>query len=345
MEELLTATQNERARLFEEAYERSARTKSAIIIEKDFWVCWTLNRIFTNPKLAPHIIFKGGTSLSKCYGMIDRFSEDLDLTLSKTYIGITRESDPITASTSSQRGKRLIELSTTVTTKIINDVKPMLNDDFKLNLSPYFNESEWKLTTDESDAQTLLFHYPSSFDKNPDGYIQRVVKLELGARGDNNPCDTKRITPYAQEYLPELFTNTPEIKVTALTAKRTFWEKVTLLHAEYHRDPQKSLPGRLFRHYYDIVMLDQNNITHAALQDISLLDDVLNNKVIYFPSKWANYDTAKIGSLRLCPNSVFLDSLREDSKQMDEMFFDNMPDFDSIMSKIEDIEKRINTHE
>jgi hypothetical protein len=145
--------------------------------------------------------------------------------------------------------------------------------------------------------------------------------------------------------LPELFTNTPEIKVTTLTAKRTFWEKVTLLHAEYHRDPQKPLPSRLFRHYYDIVMLDQNNITNAALQDISLLDDVLNNKVIYFPSKWANYDTAKIGSLRLCPNSLFLDSLREDSKQMDEMFFDNMPHFDSIMSKIEDIEKRINTHE
>jgi predicted nucleotidyltransferase component of viral defense system len=89
MEELLTATQNERARLFEEAYERSARTKSAIIIEKDFWVCWTLNRIFTNPKLAPHIIFKGGTSLSKCYGMIDRFSEDLDLTR-KHYFFITR---------------------------------------------------------------------------------------------------------------------------------------------------------------------------------------------------------------------------------------------------------------
>lgn len=342
MEELLTATQNERARLFEEAYERSARTKSAIIIEKDFWVCWTLNRIFSNPDLAQHIIFKGGTSLSKCYGIIDRFSEDIDLTLSKTYIDIAGANDPITASTSSQRGKRLTELTDAVTTKISTVVKPILIDDFKENLSPYFSDGEWQITTDASDAQTLLFHYPSSFDKNPDGYIQRVVKLELGARGDNSPCDTKRIIPYAQDYLPELFTNTPEIKVTALTAKRTFWEKITLLHAEHHRDTRKHLPSRLFRHYYDIVMLDHNNITQEVLQDTTLLSDVVKNKMIYFPSKWANYDTANIGSLRLYPNEIFLESLRKDSQQMGEMFFGDRPNFDYIMFEIKRIEAVIN---
>lgn len=345
MEELLKTSQNERAKLFGEVYERSAKTKSPIIIEKDFWVCWTLNRIFSNPTLAPHIIFKGGTSLSKCYGIIERFSEDIDLTLSKSYIGITGDNDPITAPTSSQRGKRLVDLTSAVTAKISTDVMPNLVEDFKVNLSPYFRESEWQITIDETDAQTLLFHYPSCFAKKSDDYIQSAVKLELGARGDNSPCDIRAITPYLQDYMPELFDNSPQINVTALTAKRTFWEKITLLHAEYHRDPQKPLPGRLFRHYYDIVMLDQHSITDDALQNTELLNDVLRNKITYFPSKWANYESAIIGSLRLYPNEHFLDSLRDDSKQMGAMFFGNIPDFDFIMSNIQRIEKKINDHD
>lgn len=342
MEELLTATQSERARLFEEAYERSARTKSAIIIEKDFWVCWTLNRIFSNPDFAQHIIFKGGTSLSKCYGIIDRFSEDIDLTLSKSYIGITEENDPILASTTSQRGKRLNDLTDAVITKINNDVKPLLFSEFQKSLSHYFDENEWQLTTAENDEQTLIFHYPSCFEKISNGYIQTAIRLELGARGDNNPCESKAISSYIQQILPELFDNPPEISVTALTAKRTFWEKITLLHAEYHRDPQKPLPSRLFRHYYDIVMMDHGNITLDALQDTALLNDVVRNKVNYFPSKWASYETANLGNLRLYPNKIFFESLRDDSQQMGEMFFGDRPDFDYIMSEIRRIEEVIN---
>lgn len=96
MRELLESTQEERAKYFQEATARSEKIKNVIIIEKDFWVCWTLDQIFSNPILSPHITFKGGTSFSKCYGFIDRFSEDIDLTLSKQYIGITAENDPAT---------------------------------------------------------------------------------------------------------------------------------------------------------------------------------------------------------------------------------------------------------
>lgn len=115
-----------------------------------------------------------------------------------------------------------------------------------------------------------------------------------------------------------------------------------MLHAEYHRDPQKSLPGRMFRHYYDIVMLDKKNITQAALNDIDLLKDVVKNKVIYFPSKWENYDDAKIGSMRLYPNDVFIESLKRDSEKMTDMFFGESPDFNETMSEIKRIEAVIN---
>ncbi|OGO94866.1 MAG: hypothetical protein A3F10_05520 [Coxiella sp. RIFCSPHIGHO2_12_FULL_42_15] len=342
MKELLSASRTERAQLFQEATDRSPNIRNPIIIEKDFWVCWTLNQIFSSAALSPHITFKGGTSLSKCYNIIDRFSEDIDLTLAKQYIGITGDNDPISAATPSQRGKRLEQLSDAVKIKIATDVNPILTEQFRKNISPYFSDTEWKLTTDDKDAQSLIFHYPSCLEKISDGYIDISIKLEFGARGDNSPCESKTLTTYAQQLLPELFEAPPVIKVTSLTAKRTFWEKVTLLHAEYHRDLQKPLPSRMFRHYYDITMLDQKNLTQDALRDIALLNDVVKNKVIYFPSKWANYDEAKIGSMRLYPNEAFIESLKQDSQRMTDMFFGDAPDFEKTLSEIKRIEDVIN---
>lgn len=342
MKELLEASQNERGQYFQEAAARSQNIKNPIIIEKDFWVCWVLEQIFSNPILSPHITFKGGTSLSKCYGIIDRFSEDIDLTLAKPYIGITSDNDPISATTLNQRSKRLEELTNAVKDKITQEVKPLLAEGFRKNIANHFNDSEWRLETDEADEQSLIFHYPSCFEKKPDEYVQTSIKLEFGARGDNSPSESKTISTYIQQLLPEIFITSKEIKVTALTAKRTYWEKITLLHAEYHRAPQKSLPGRMFRHYYDIVMLDKHHFTQKALQDIALLNDVVKNKMTYFPSKWANYDTAKIGSLHLYPNVAFLEPLKQDYKKMTEMFFGDTPDFDYILSETQRIEGIIN---
>lgn len=342
MQELLEATREERAKYLHEATARSENIKNVIIIEKDFWVCWVLDQIFSNPTLSPHVTFKGGTSLSKCYNFIDRFSEDIDLTLSKQYIDITADNDPATAVSTNQRGNRLEALTKKVRDKITSTVKPLLTEEFRKNLATYFDDTEWQLETDEEDEKNLIFHYPTCFEKRSEGYIQSSIKLEFGARGDINPCETKSVTTYAQQLLPELFDSPTQIKVTALTAKRTYWEKITLLHAEYHRDPKKPLPGRLFRHYYDIAMLDKNNLTHAALQDTALLNDVVRNKVIYFPSKWANYDEANIGTLRIYPNEAFIEQLKQDHKNMTEMFFGNGPDFNDTLSAIQNIERVIN---
>ncbi len=109
--------------------------------------------------------------------------------------------------------------------------------------------------------------------------------------------------------------------------------------------PNKSLPYRLFRHYYDIVMLDNKNLTHEAMQDIELLEDVRKNKSIYFPAKWANYDEAVIGSLRLYPNEVFIDQLEADHAKMADMFFGNAPNFDETLEHIKRLENIINNTE
>lgn len=342
MKSILSKSRNERAQLFQEATNRSPNIHNPIIVEKDFWVCWTLDQIFSNPLLASHITFKGGTSLSKCYNVINRFSEDLDLTLSKAYIGITNDNDPIFAATSSQSTKRLKRLSDAVKNKISDELRPILIEQFRTTLASYFRDDEWQLTPDEKDEQSLIFHYPSCLEKPDDGYIDISIKLEFGARGANSPSESKIISTYTQQLLPELFETPSAIKVTSLVAKRTFWEKITLLHAEYHRDPQKPLTARMFRHYYDIVMLHQKNITQDALNDTGLLDDVVKNKTIYFPSKWANYEEAKIGSLRIFPNDAFIAPLKQDAQKMADMFFGDAPDFEKILTEVKKIETVIN---
>ncbi len=124
----------------------------------DISLCWTLNQIFSDPILSPHIIFKGGTSLSKCYNMIERFSEHIDLTLSKQYIGIMNENDPTSVSSTHQRNKRLEQLTNKVKNKINNEVKPLLIKTFKKNISTYSDNMEWRLETDERDEQSFIFH-------------------------------------------------------------------------------------------------------------------------------------------------------------------------------------------
>ncbi len=98
----------------------------------------------------------------------------------------------------------------------------------------------------------------------------------------------------------------------------------------------------MFRHYYDVVMLEQKGIAQEALRDTSLLTNVLKNKTTYFPSKWANYEEAKIGSMRLYPNEAFIDQLKQDCRQMSDMFFGKLPGFDNIFSEIKRIEAVVN---
>lgn len=344
MEQIVSLSKDEQAQIYQEAAARSEDIKAPIMIEKDFWVCWTLKQIFSIPEISSHITFKGGTSLSKCYKIINRFSEDCDLTLNKEFLGITEDAEGISKKSRKQREKSIKALIDAAKNKVAKHIKPVLTTKFKTELASYFNEDEWRIETDPCDDQNLLFYYPSALKIKTNEYVQSIVKLEFGARGDNSPNESKNISPFVYSLLTEIFTNVPSIPVHTLTAMRTFWEKVTLLHAEYHRKPDKPSLSRMFRHYYDIVMLDRHGITSRALDDLQLLNTVLMNKKTYFFSPSANYETAKIGTIRLLPKDAFIEVLRQDCEKMSEMFFGETPDFDDIMAHIEKLEKVINSN-
>jgi hypothetical protein len=276
--------------------------------------------------------------------MIERFSEDIDLTLSKEYIGITTENDPAMIEGRKQRDKRSKQLTELYESKIYNVIHPLLLSEFKKHLSPHFDDSDWQLEPEKDDQGNLYlkFTYPNTLDKVTEGYIQSAVKLEFGARGDISPSEQRIITPYVKEIIPAISTTDMKCSIPTLVAKRTFWEKVTLLHAEHYRDINKPIKQRMFRHYYDLVMLDQNGITVEAAQDTGLLADVVKNKSIYFPDKKAKYEEAHIGTLRLFPNEAFIEQLKLDRENMAIMFFGVAPNFDETLQKVKIIEGKIN---
>lgn len=345
MDQILAMPKDDQARHYQEAAARSNLIKSPNIMEKDYWVCWTLKQIFSMPEISPHITFKGGTSLSKCYGIINRFSEDCDLTINKEFLGIIEDAETIASKSRNQRDKSLNALASAARNKVNGYLKPLLENKFKLELTNHLNDSEWRIESDpaDSDGQTLLFYYPSTLVTDENRYIRSVIKLEFGARGDVIPNESKIISPYIYDVLPEMFDSKPAISVHTLTAKRTFWEKATLLHAEHHRKTDKPPKERMFRHYYDMAMLDMHGVTKQALDDPQLLNTVLMNKKTYFASPSANYETAIIGTMHLMPNELFNEILKQDCKEMSEMFFQGAPDFDRIMEKVAQIETTINS--
>ena len=130
--------------------------------------------------------------------------------------------------------------------------------------------------------------------------------------------------------------------ITTVVAKRTFWEKATILHAEYHRPQGKPIPLRYSRHYADVAVMSRAQVVDDALADIRLLKNVTNNKNLFYHSAWAKYDQARLGSFHLIPRDERLPVISRDYREMSAMFFNEPPEFESILKQLSDLEKRIN---
>ena len=323
----------------------SRRALSPAIIEKDFWVCWTLKRIFTLPDPPAELLFKGGTSLSKVFGVIERFSEDVDLSFDRAGLGFGEESDPLNATTGKKRKHGLEALTETCQRAIREQLLPQLLGAFAdvLGGPP---SATWGLDLDEDDpdGQTLLFRYPaenrSRADDEP-AYIRPVVRLEIGARSDHWPVVEASITSYAAEAFPGVFKEAGG-KVRVLAAERTFWEKATVLHMWHHAPPEKRFRDRQSRHYYDVVRLYEHELGKAAVRDKDLLLTVAGHKEVFFPAAWARYAEAKPGTLRLVPPDARLPELEQDYRDMQEMIFGEPPTFDHLLDVLREIERNIN---
>lgn len=305
-----------------------------LVIEKDFWVCWTLERLFGLPDFGEHLLFKGGTSLSKVYGLIQRFSEDIDLSLSRTALG-EGLADPEQAASNSQRKQRAALLVAAFHQAVTDRLLPALH----ASIAEQLGNAGWALTQDAIDPGTLHFAYPR-VSEGELIYIRPEVRIELGGRNDDWPAENLSVTAYVAQDLPQIVP--ASIPVRALAARRTFWEKATILHAEYHRPLGKAPGERLARHYSDLAQMVGTDAEAQALADLPLLARVRAHKAAFYTAPWASYETARPGTLRLVPRPERLAGLRADYRGMEPMFFGPSLPFEAMMERIAALEERVN---
>lgn len=305
-----------------------ASGKPAFLLEKDFWIVWALEKLFSLD-LASTLAFKGGTSLSKVYGVIDRFSEDIDITVDKAHLGYPKE-----APSSSNGRKRALEAAARALEGLI-----------ETTFLPALSVPGVHAESDPEDSQTILLTYPGSLDPE-NRYVAPRVKIEFGARNPIEPSARHRVVPELSHHLQEL--GWPSAEINVLAGSRTFWEKATLLHQLYHYPAEKlqaKRPERMARHYYDLVQLAGHPEGEKALgKDLHLLARVAEDKTLFYPSKWARYDLARAGTLRLVPPPELESILAQDYESMISggMFYEEPPAWSEVLERVAALEQRVN---
>lgn len=240
----LELSPDERQIYIEEAARR--RNIAPVMIEKDFWVCWMLALLFDS-RFGDALVFKGGTSLSKVFGVIDRFSEDIDLSVSPAFLGLS-EADPASRT---QADKWMKDAEAACATAVNDQLRPEF-EKTAVEVLGDRAEAWFEFVIDEATkSPLLLFRYPTT---QPGGfkYLRRIVKLEFGSLTEQKPTERYPVRPWIADVLTEPF-NDWKCHVLALDVHRTFWEKATILHSEYHRSLDKPMPDRFSRHYADTV--------------------------------------------------------------------------------------------
>ncbi len=300
------------------------------ILEKDIWVVWTLNALFSGPE-REHLVFKGGTSLSKAYGVIDRFSEDLDVTVDIRHLIPELAGDgeqPIAATTSQQRRWR----------KAIDEaLSRWVADVIVPHLEQQAQSAGLGVRIERSGDKVWIRHDPVSSGW---GYMSPDVLIEFGGRSTGLPAEIIPTVCYAASELPELTFPTAAPRVMHI--ERTFWEKATAVHVFCKADTLTA--ERLARHWYDLVRLDETGHAATALADRGLARQVATHKSAFFAARGVDYAAAVAGDLQLVPSGALRDLLRADYEAMltNGLLNDQAPSFAQLMERSQALQDRAN---
>lgn len=304
---------------------------SKAIVEKDLWVCMILKYLFENFKYKDAIVFKGGTSLSKVYKLIERFSEDIDLALDWKVLGYKSE-EPYKDRSNTKQLKFNDKLNEDTKVFLRDEFLPVLKNDFKDSLKG----KDYKFYIDEFDGQTICFDYPKN---HKDSSIIQVIRLEIGSLAEPIPASRRKIKTYIEEVYPEVFDE--NIQVVAVDSLRTFYEKITILHREANR-VNGNYPTRYSRHFYDVYKILLTDIKEKSFDNLDLLKAVIEFKKKFYACNWAKYDDIMEGNIKLIPSDEALEIFSKDYDSMKNMLFGEKISFDRIISSIREYEIELN---
>lgn len=337
---VITAGDAERRDLF---LGTAARLGTAVQnVEKDFWVCWTLDALFNGLELGgPRLLFKGGTSLSKAFGLISRFSEDIDITVFRDDLGQGAEIADLDALSGKKRRARLEAIRDACQTYVAGSLAAQ----FTHIAAAVIPESRFRLELDpdDKDGQSLLFWYPAVTATTGD-YIRSAVKIEAGAKSALDPHVSASVTPYVTHDLPDL--NLTVANVITVKPERTFWDKIMILHGLrqwYDRRGELRHGGqRVSRHYYDVHQLMQAPLAAVWQNDHALAIDCACHARLFFGSTDLGLDIATPGTFTLTPSPAMRDALERDYEAMAGMVFGDVPPFDAVLSSANRLEQIVN---
>ena len=300
-------------------------------VEKDWWVSRTLEIIF-QMEIAKHLVFKGGTSLSKAWNLINRFSEDIDLAIDKDFFGFTGELGK------NQRDKLRKTAGLYTTGTFFKELQAafikrgFVDLDFKIIEAKDSNQ----------DPRVLEIYYPNVINSSSE-YVLPRVQIEVSCRSLREPFSVKKFGALVDEVYADKDFVEPLFEVPTVNPERTFLEKVFLLHEEFHRPEEKMRVDRLSRHLYDIYHLTNAGIAEKAINNKELYETIVAHRYKYSRVGEIDYNLHNPKTVNPIPINEKLEEWKADyAKMKEDMIYDEIkPSFEDLINNIEDLLKKL----
>ena len=295
-------------------------------IEKDWWVTMTLRALFSC-ECADHIVFKGGTSLSKAWNLIERFSEDIDIAIDRKFFGFDGE----------LKRKQINNLRRASCAYISGKLKDELDNKLKDNGVGGYTLFVPETQDSTKDPQTIEIHYNSLFTSN---YIRDKVIIEIGARSLIEPSENIKIRSIIADNYPNTDFADDYFIVPTVIPQRTFLEKVFLLHEEFQKPLDRVRIDRMTRHIYDLERLMDTDYAIEALKDRELYNTIVEHRRTLTAMKEVDYSTHSPETINFVPPDSVMNLWREDYEKMKNMIYGKSLPFDKLIERVRELNER-----
>ncbi|SNR54150.1 Nucleotidyl transferase AbiEii toxin, Type IV TA system [Maribacter sedimenticola] len=329
MKAFINLSEKDKLNVFNQVSEKSGLPSSAV--EKDWWVTLALNIIFSL-SYSKHIVFKGGTSLSKAWNLIERFSEDIDLVIDRKHLGFEGE-------LSKTQVKKLRKASCSfIGSEFYKDINEAL---IKLGVQDYELVVQ---ETKDTDTDPLIIELQYKSLTETSDYLRPRVLIEVGARSLMEPVENKPIISMVSYEFRELPFAETEITIPVVSPKRTFLEKIFLLHEEFQKETKLIRVERMSRHLYDLEKLMDTIHGTEALTDIELYNTIVAHRKNFNAIRGIDYANHNPQLINILPPEATIKEWGKDYKTMQEsMFYGDTISFDKLMVRIAELNTRIKT--
>lgn len=303
-----------------------------VAIEKDWWVTLALNACFSLP-YSEYLIFKGGTSLSKAWNLIERFSEDIDLALDRKFLGFEGDISK------TQIRKLRIKSCEFISTFFVEDLKKVFAEWNAINKCSIVAQ---EVKDHDKDPQIIEIHYKSVLETS--NYLPQKVLIEVGSRSLTEPTAPKAINSILGSQFPDLNFAEKPFTIAVVLPQRTFLEKIFLLHEEFSQAPEKIRVHRLTRHLYDLEKLMDTEHGIEALKNQELYNNIVAHREKFNAIRGLDYANHTPDKISIIPPDTTIKKWEQDFQAMTQyMIYGNLLTFDKLINRITELQKRVNT--